>query len=51
MANQALIRRKLTPAEMSALRMVLDGLPSEYSRRAYERALMDFFCTPRPRPS
>ena len=23
--------------------MVLDGLPSEHSRRAYERALSDFF--------
>ena len=25
------------------MRMVLDSLPSEHSRRAYERALMDFF--------
>jgi site-specific recombinase XerD len=43
MNNQALVRRKLAPAEMSAIRVVLDGLPSENSRRAYERALMDFF--------
>jgi site-specific recombinase XerD len=27
----------------AVLRMVLDGLPSEHSRRAYERALLDFF--------
>ena len=25
------------------MEMVLDGLPSEHSRRAYERALSDFF--------
>jgi site-specific recombinase XerD len=43
MSDQALVRRRLTPAETSAIRMVLDGLPSENSRRAYERALMDFF--------
>jgi len=28
---------------MATIRMVLDGLPSEHSRRAYERALADFF--------
>ena len=28
---------------MQAIRMVLDGLPSEHSRRAYGRALSDFF--------
>lgn len=27
----------------AVIRMVLDGLPSEHSRRAYERALTDFF--------
>lgn len=27
----------------TVIRMVLDGLPSEHSRRAYERALIDFF--------
>jgi integrase/recombinase XerD len=43
MSDQALIRRRLTPAETSAIQMVLDGLPSENSRRAYERALIDFF--------
>lgn len=43
MSDQALVRRRLTQAEVSAIRIVLDGLPSENSRRAYERALMDFF--------
>lgn len=43
MNDQVLVRRRLTSAETSAIRMVLDGLPSENSRRAYERALMDFF--------
>lgn len=43
MSDQALVRRRLAPAEASAIRMVLDGLPSENSRRAYERALIDFF--------
>jgi len=43
MRDQALVRRRLTPAETSTIRMVLDGLPSENSRRAYERALTDFF--------
>lgn len=41
--NQALERSKLTAAEAAAVTMVLDGLPSEHSRRAYERALFDFF--------
>jgi site-specific recombinase XerD len=41
--SQSLVRNRLTPAEMQAIRMVLDGLPSEHSRRAYERALGDFF--------
>src|SRR5215211_3998876 len=42
-SDQSLVRSKLTPAETQAIRMVLDGLPSEHSRRAYERALSDFF--------
>ena len=41
--SQSLVRSKLTAAETAAIRMVLDGLPSEHSRRAYERALTDFF--------
>src|ERR671926_903698 len=43
MADQALVLSKLTEAEAAAVGMVLDGLPSEHSRRAYERALSDFF--------
>lgn len=43
MADQSLVRSRLTPAETQAIRVVLDGLPSEHSRRAYERALTDFF--------
>lgn len=43
MSDQVVVRRRLTPAETSAIGMVLDGLPSKNSRRAYERALMDFF--------
>ncbi len=43
MAHQALTQSKLTPAEAAAIGMVLDALPSEHSRRAYERALADFF--------
>lgn len=43
MAEQSLVRSRLTAAETQAIRMVLDGLPSEHSRRAYERALSDFF--------
>lgn len=41
--RQSLVQSRLTAAETAAIRMVLDGLPSENSRRAYERALMDFF--------
>jgi site-specific recombinase XerD len=41
--GQALTLRQLGSAEADAIRMVLDGLPSEHSRRAYERALSDFF--------
>src|SRR5918912_1079298 len=43
MADQALVLSKLTEAEAAAVGMVLDGLPSEHSRRAYARALFDFF--------
>ena len=43
MAGQGLMLTRLSPAETAAIRMVLDGLPSEHSRRAYERALIDFF--------
>src|ERR1043166_4815587 len=43
MADQALVLSKLTAAEAAAVGMVLDSLPSEHSRRAYERALADFF--------
>ncbi len=43
MADQSLVRSKLTLAETQAIQMVLDGLPSENSRRAYQRALLDFF--------
>ncbi len=39
MEDQALVPQYLTPAETAAIGMVLDGLPSEHSRRAYERAL------------
>jgi integrase/recombinase XerD len=41
--GQALTLKRLSEAEASAIEMVLDGLPSEHSRRAYERALFDFF--------
>src|SRR5215218_3920701 len=43
MADQPLVLSRLTAAEAAAVGMVLDGLPSEHSRRAYERALSDFF--------
>src|SRR5918998_4127562 len=41
--SQALTLKRLSEAEARAIEMVLDGLPSEHSRRAYERALFDFF--------
>jgi site-specific recombinase XerD len=41
--GQALTLKRLSEAEARAIEMVLDGLPSEHSRRAYERALIDFF--------
>lgn len=43
MSSQALVPSALTAAEAAAIQMVLDGLPSEHSRRTYERALVDFF--------
>lgn len=43
MSSNALVTSKLTPAEVAAIRVVLDTLPSEHSRRAYERGLVDFF--------
>ncbi len=39
----ALIKPKLTSAEKKIIAMVIDGLPSENSRRAYQRALEEFF--------
>lgn len=41
--TQALTTRQLSSNEDEAIRIVLDGLPSENSRRAYQRALLDFF--------
>ncbi|MCA1850206.1 MAG: site-specific integrase [Acidobacteria bacterium] len=41
--GQALTLRRISEAEARAIGMVLDALPSEHSRRAYERALVDFF--------
>jgi site-specific recombinase XerD len=43
MVDQALVISRMTAAEAQAIEMVLDGLPSEHSRRAYERALVAFF--------
>ena len=39
----ALVKPKLTAAEKKIIAMVIDGLPSENSRRAYQRHLQDFF--------
>lgn len=39
----ALVRPKLSPAEQKIIDMVIDGLPSENSRRAYQRHLEEFF--------
>ncbi len=41
--EQSLVQSRLTAAEAQAIEMVLDGLPSKHSRRAYGRALIDFF--------
>jgi site-specific recombinase XerD len=43
MSRQNLTRIEKRDAVSAAIAMVLDGLPSEHSRRAYERALIDFF--------
>lgn len=43
MVDQALVVSRLTAAEAQAIEMVLNGLSSEHSRRAYGRALIDFF--------
>jgi site-specific recombinase XerD len=39
----ALVKLELTVAEKKIIAMVIDGLPSENSRRAYSRHLQDFF--------
>ena len=39
----ALVKPKLTAAEKKIINMVIDGLPSENSRRAYGRHLEEFF--------
>lgn len=41
--SQALTLKKLDAAEAKSIEMVCDALPSEHSRRAYRRALEDFF--------
>ncbi len=38
-----LIKPKLTAAEKKFINMVIDGLRSENSRRAYQRHLQEFF--------
>ena len=39
----ALLESKLTASEKKIIAMVIDGLPSENSRRAYQRYLQEFF--------
>ena len=39
----SLIKPKLSPSEIKIINLVIDGLPSENSRRAYQRALEEFF--------
>ena len=41
--STALVKPKLTSAEKKIINLVIDGLPSENSRRAYQRALEEFF--------
>ena len=41
--STALVKPKLTSAEKKIINLVIDGLPSENSRRAYKRALEEFF--------
>src|SRR5881227_3976912 len=43
MTGKALVPAEPEYAVDAAIRVVLDGLPSEHSRRAYRRALLDFF--------
>lgn len=44
MENSAeLVKEKLNPQERKIIEMVIDSLPSENSRRAYQRHLEDFF--------
>ncbi len=38
-----LVKPKLSLAEKKIINLVLDALPSENSRRAYQRALEEFF--------
>jgi hypothetical protein len=38
-----LVKPKVTPAEKKIISLVIDGLPSENSRRAYQRHLEEFF--------
>ena len=42
--SAALVKQKLSSAERKIIDLVLDALPSENSRRAYQRALEEFFC-------
>jgi site-specific recombinase XerD len=42
-STTALVKPKLTSAEKKIIAMVIDGLPSENSRRAYQRHLEEFF--------
>jgi hypothetical protein len=39
----ALVKPKLTAAEKKIIAMVIDGLPNENSRGAYQRHLVEFF--------
>jgi site-specific recombinase XerD len=41
--TQALTIKRLDAAEAKSIEMVCDALASEHSRRAYRRALEDFF--------
>jgi len=43
MLSDALVKPKLTAAEKKTIAMVIDGLPSENSRRAYRRHLEELF--------
>src|SRR5215210_6238315 len=43
MKKTELVRAAPPDGVNAVIQMVLDGLPSENSRRAYERALVDFF--------